>query len=210
MSNSSLVSYTKLSPNCSKRTSPISKITIHHAATINASLEGLGNGFANPNRQASSNYGIDSSGRIGMFVEEKNRAWTSSNTNNDDMAITIEVANSSGSPNWEVSDKAYEALIALCVDICKRNNIKELIYTGDKQGNLTRHNMFVATTCPGPYLQSRFSEIADRVNKQLKNDGAAANKKTIYRVQVGAFTVKENAEKLAAELRSKGYDTIIK
>ena len=113
MSNSSLVSYTKLSPNYSKRTAKITKITIHHAAVVNASLVGLGNGFANPARQASSNYGIDSAGRIGMYVEEHNRAWTSSNSENDNSAITIEVANSSGSPNWEVSDKAYEALIKL-------------------------------------------------------------------------------------------------
>lgn len=175
MSNSKLVSYIKLSPNYSKRTAPISKITIHHAAVVNASLEGLGNGFAKPSRQASSNYGIDSNGKIGMFVEEHNRAWTSSNTENDNVAITIEVANSKGSPNWEVSNKAFEALIALCVDICKRNNIKELNYTGDKNGNLTRHNMFAATTCPGPYLQSRFSEITERVNAQLKNVVATPN-----------------------------------
>jgi N-acetyl-anhydromuramyl-L-alanine amidase AmpD len=175
MSNSSLVSYTKLSPNYSKRGSKISKITIHHAAVVNASLEGLGNGFANPARKASSNYGIDSNGRIGMFVEEHNRAWTSSNTANDDVAITIEVANSKGAPNWEVSDKAYEALIALCVDICKRNNIKELVYTGDAKGNLTRHNMFAATTCPGPYLQSRFSDITKAVNKELGKSTITTN-----------------------------------
>lgn len=176
MSNSNLVSYTKLSPNYSVRTAKISKITIHHAAVVNASLVGLGNGFANPARQASSNYGIDSNGKIGMYVEEKNRAWTSSNSENDNMAITIEVANSSGSPDWKVSDAAYEALIALCVDICKRNDIKELVYTGDKSGNLTRHNMFAATTCPGPYLQSRFSNIAERVNKELGK--TATNKPT--------------------------------
>lgn len=175
MSNSNLVSYTKLSPNYSVRTAKISKITIHHAAVVNASLVGLGNGFANPARRASSNYGIDSNGKIGMYVEEKNRAWTSSNSENDNMAITIEVANSSGSPDWKVSDAAYEALIALCVDICKRNDIKELVYTGDKSGNLTRHNMFAATTCPGPYLQSRFSNIAERVNKELGKTTTTTN-----------------------------------
>ena len=211
MSNSSLVKYTKISPNSSARTAPISKITIHHAAVVNASLVGLGNGFAKPERQASSNYGIDSSGNIGLFVDESRRAWTSSNRDNDNVAVTIEVANSKGAPNWEVSDEALAALIELCVDICKRNGIKELNYTGTPEGNLTRHNMFIATTCPGAYLESKFSYIAKEVNARLKNDGATANKTTIYRVQVGAFKEKENAEKLLKQLQAQGYtDAFIK
>lgn len=175
MSNSSLVSYTKLSPNKNVRNAPITKITIHHMAIVNGSLEGVGNHFAKSSAQASSNYGIDSEGRIALYVEEQYRAWTSSNAANDHAAITIEVANSKGAPNWEVSDKAYEALINLCVDICKRNNIKELVYTGDKTGNLTRHNMFANTTCPGPYLQSRFDDIANRVNKELGKTTTTTN-----------------------------------
>lgn len=205
MSNSNLVSYTRISPNSSERTAPISKITIHHAAVVNASLVGFGNGFAQPSRQASSNYGIDSNGKIGMYVEESRRAWTSSNKENDNVAVTIEVANSKGAPNWEVSDKALAALIDLCTDICKRNGIKELIFTGDKNGNLTMHKYFAATGCPGAYLESKFPYIAQEVNKRLN-----ANK-TIYRVQVGAFTNKEYAENLRKELQSKGYkDAFIK
>jgi N-acetyl-anhydromuramyl-L-alanine amidase AmpD len=166
--NSKLVSYTKLSPNYSTRTGKITKITIHHAAVVNASLVGLGNGFNNPNRRASSNYGIDSNGRIGMYVEEKNRAWTSSSSANDNVAVTIEVANDGGAPDWHVSDKALAALIDLCVDICKRNDIKELNYTGNASGNLTKHSYFANTLCPGPYLGGRFSYIAEEVNKRLK------------------------------------------
>lgn len=167
MSNSSLISYTQLSPNCSARTSEIKKITIHHAACVNCSLAALGAVFAPKSRQASSNYGIDSEGNIGMFVEEKNRAWTSSNFNNDNQAVTIEVVNSTGAPDWKVSDKAYAALINLCVDICKRNNIKEINFTGDKNGNLTMHKWFASTACPGPYLEKKFSDIAAKVNEQL-------------------------------------------
>ncbi len=167
MGYSKLVSYIQLSPNYSKRTGKISKITIHHAAGVNATLKGMGNIFSKPSRQASSNYGIDSQGNIALYVDEDYRAWTSSSKENDNVAVTIEVANSTGAPNWEVSAKAYAALIDLCVDICKRNGIKALEYTGDKTGNLTRHNMFAATACPGPYLQGKFSEIATKVNAQL-------------------------------------------
>lgn len=168
MSNSPLVQYTKLSPNCNKpRKDKIKKITIHHMAGV-LSVETCGNIFANGSRQASSNYAIGSDGRIAMYVEEANRSWCSSNAANDHQAITIEVSNSQNGGNWPVSDYVLSRLIELCVDICKRNGIKKLNYTGDATGNLTRHNMFANTACPGPYLQSKFPYIAEQVNKQLE------------------------------------------
>lgn len=212
MSNSSLVSYTRISPNSSARTKAISKITIHHAATVNASLEGMGNHFAKSSSQASSNYGIDSNGKIALYVDESRRAWTSSNAENDNVAVTIEVANSKGAPNWEVSDKALAALIELCADICKRNNIKQLNYTGTKAGNLTRHNMFAATACPGTYLQSKFPYIAAEVNKKLsgKVEEKAETAEVLYKVQTGAFANKENAEKLLKQLEAAGFNGFVK
>ena len=153
MSNSSLVNYVKLSPNYSSRNgSKITTITIHHVAG-NLSVEEIGNVFAHISREASANYGIGSDGRVGLYVEECNRAWTSASYDNDRKSVTIEVANDSGAPNWHVSNKAMAKLIDLCVDICKRNGIKKLNYTGDKTGNLTMHKMFAATVCPRPIFR---------------------------------------------------------
>lgn len=167
MSNSSLISYTKISPNrTSPRKKPIRKITIHHMAS-NLTVEQCGTVFAPTSRKASSNYGIGTDGRIGMYVEEKDRAWTSSSPDNDNQAVTIEVANNTPGPNWTVSDKAMASLIDLCVDICKRNGIQRLNFTGDKTGNLTMHCYFKSTLCPGPYLKSKFPYIASEVNKRL-------------------------------------------
>jgi len=167
MSNSSLVQYTRISPNSTNpRRKKIKKITIHHMAGA-LSVETCGNIFARPERRASSNYAVGVDGRIAMYVEEKNRAWTSSNSANDDEAVTIEVANSAVGGNWPVSDKVLARTIDLCVDICKRNAIEKLVYTGDKNGNLTRHDMFANTACPGPYLGSKFPYIAAEVNKRL-------------------------------------------
>lgn len=167
MSNSSLVNYTKLSPNHSSRNGhKISKITIHHMAG-NASVETCGNIFASSNRQASANYGVDSNGRVGLYVDEAYRSWASSNRANDEVAVTIEVANDEYGGNWHVSDTALQKTIELCVDICKRNGIKQLNFTGDKNGNLTMHKYFIATACPGPYLASKFPYIAAEVNKRL-------------------------------------------
>lgn len=171
MSNSPLVNYTRISPNSSNpRNKPISKITIHHMAG-NLTVEQCGNVFANKNRQASSNYGIGTDGRVGLYVDEANRSWASSSRENDNMAVTIEVANDQIGGNWHIADKALSKLIDLCTDICKRNGIKKLNFTGDKNGNLTMHKYFAATACPGPYLERKFPYIADEVNKRLSGSG---------------------------------------
>lgn len=170
MSNSPLVVYTKLSPNFTKMANKVNKkITIHHMAG-NCSIETCGAIFASASRKASSNYGIGSDGRIGLYVNECDRSWCSSSRSNDEQAITIEVANNSGAPNWTVSAKAYAALLNLCEDICRRNNIKKLNFTGDASGNLTMHEWFADTNCPGPYLKSKFKDIAAEVNKRLAGE----------------------------------------
>lgn len=169
--NSSLTEYVYLSPNANfPREDVIRKITIHHMAG-DLTLERLGASFAQQDRRASSNYAIDSQGRVGLYVEEDNQAWTSRSPKNDSQAVTIEVANDEIGGDWHVSDTAYERLIDLCVDICRRNGIQKLNYTGDETGNLTLHSMFYSETqCPGPYLKSRMGEIAAEVNQRLEVD----------------------------------------
>lgn len=188
MSNSSLVSYTKLVKNYTPMINKkINKITIHHMAG-NLSLEVCGNIF-NGTRQASSNYAIDSNGKIALYVEEKNRAWTSSSSWNDSQAITIEVANDN-LKTYSISDKTYKSLIDLCVDICKRNDIKKLEFTGDKNGTLTYHYMFAATACPGPYIKSLTNKICNDVNSRLNNNNSNSNSNT----ECNTSTIKKENE----------------
>ena len=222
MSKSKLVDYTKISPNSSARTANISKITLHHMAG-NLSVEACAAVFQNTSRQASSNYGVGTDGRIGLYVDESRRAWTSSNRDNDNVAVTIEVANDGGAPDWHVSDKALEATIALCVDICQRNGIKKLNFTGDKSGNLTMHKWFSATQCPGPYLESKFPYIAEEVNRRLSAGGTVtATPNTpkkekpvsggtggvLYRVQVGAYNSKTTAEARKKKMEAAGFSDV--
>lgn len=133
----------------------------------NSSVESCGEWFANKNSQASANYGIGSDGRIALYVDESDRAWTSGSYDNDHQAVTIEVANCSGGPEWKVSEVALYSLVRLCADICERNGIRKLEYTGDSSGNLTLHKFFRPTLCPGPYLESRMPWIAKQVNERL-------------------------------------------
>lgn len=167
MSNSSLINYTRISPNrTSPRRNKIDRITIHHMAG-NLTVETCGNVFASSSRQASSNYGIGSDGRVGMYVEEKDRAWTSSSSANDNRAVTIEVADNKIGNGWGSSNSAMAKLILLCADICRRNGIARLVYTGNTNGNLTLHKWFASTDCPGAFLESQMPTIASEVNKLL-------------------------------------------
>ena len=171
--NSPLVNYTKISPNkTSPRNHVIDTVTIH-CVVGQCSVEALGNIFAPTSKQASSNYGIGPDGRIGMYVEEKDRSWCSSNGANDNRAITIEVASDTTSP-YKVTDAAFNSLIKLLADICKRNNIKSLKWKADKnlighpeEQNMTVHRWFANKSCPGDYLYNKHYEIAEKVNELL-------------------------------------------
>lgn len=222
--NSSLVSYTKLSPNHSgQRTHSIDRIT-PHCVVGQCSVETLGSIFYPTSRQASCQYGIGSDGRIGMYVEEKNRSWCSSSNANDQRAITIECASDTTEP-YTMNSKVYDALIKLCVDICKRNGKKKLIWLGDKDKTLnynpksdemviTVHRWFANKSCPGNWLYARLGDLATKVTAQLA--GTTTNPETptatLYRVrktwsdsktQKGAFKVLSNAKKCADD--NAGY-----
>ena len=171
--NSSLVSYTRISPNRnSPRNHSIDTISIH-CYVGQVSVEDMGAWFANIGAQASSNYGIGSDGRIGLFVSECDRSWCTSSRDNDNRAITIERASDRTDP-YAVNDQVYESLIKLLVDICKRNHIKQLLWKGDKnligqvdKQNMTVHRWFANKACPGDYLYNRHGDIARRVNEKL-------------------------------------------
>ena len=215
LSNSKLISYTKISPN---RTSPrnhkIDTVTIH-CVVGQCSVETLGNIFAPTSRQASCNYGIGADGRIGMYCEEKDCSWCSSNAANDNRAITIEVASDTKHP-YAVNAKAYAALIDLLVDICKRNGIPRLVWSTSKADrvnhkngcNMTVHRDYANKSCPGEYLYSRHAQIASEVNKRLgSTDTRPQPEKVLYRVQTGAFRNKAGAEALLQQVKAKGFDT---
>lgn len=218
MVKSSLAKVVVESPNkSSPRMSKVDTITIHCMAG-NLSVESCGALFAKSSRKASSNYGIGSDGRIACYVGEDDRSWCSSNRANDNRAITIEVANDGGAETgWHVSDKAYKSLISLLVDICKRNNITKLVWSNNKNDrvnhkngcNMTVHRDFDNKSCPGDYLYSLHSKIANEVNTLLGvvKEDKPANK--LYRVQVGAYSVKKNAINMQNKLKSYGIDSII-
>lgn len=172
---SSLAYKTIMSPNKNKRNHAVDTITIH-AMAGNMTAESCGNWFAKSSTKASSNYGVDSNGKIACYVPEEYRSWATSNAANDHRAITIEVANDGGAnTGWHVSNTALAALIKLIVDICKRNGIKKLVWSTKKDDrvnhrngcNMTVHRDYANKACPGDYLMSKHPYIVDQVNAKL-------------------------------------------
>lgn len=194
-SNSSMVVYTKLSPNHSgQRTHSIDRIT-PHCVVGQCSVETLGSIFEPASRQASSNYGIGADGRVGMYVEEKNRSWCSSSKENDQRAVTIECASDTTEP-YAFRDVVYQTLIKLCVDICKRNGKTKLLWLGDKDTTLaympktdemvlTVHRWFANKSCPGNWMYARMGDLASKVTAELS--GAAQEPAKVTGTQATAL-----------------------
>ena len=177
MGNSPLSVVTMLSPNHSgNRTHIVDRIT-PHCVVGQCSAEALGQWFSKSSTQASSNYGIDKDGRIGLYVEEKNRSWCSSSASNDNRAITIECASDSQSP-YAMNNSVYSSLIKLCIDICSRYGKTKLIWFNNKQESLayqpkddemvlTVHRWFASKECPGDWLYNRLGDLAEKVTAAL-------------------------------------------
>ena len=221
--NSSMVSYTRLSPNHSgQRTHSIDRIT-PHCVVGQLSAESICGCFTSPSRQASCNYGIGTDGRVSLCVEEKNRSWCSSSNANDQRAVTIECASDKTEP-YAMNSRVYDSLVKLCTDICRRNGKKKLLWLGDRNKTLnyapksdemvlTVHRWFANKSCLGDWLYARLGDLAARVTAAL-GTGISADKAAsqLYRVrktwadsksQKGAFSILANAKKCASS--NKGY-----
>ncbi len=223
MSNSSLVVYTKLSPNHSgQRTHSIDRIT-PHCVVGQLSAESICGCFTSTSRQASCNYGIGTDGRISLCVEEKNRSWCSSNRDNDQRAVTIECASDKAEP-YTMNEKVYASLITLCTDICKRNGKTKLLWFGDKAKTLayapktdemvlTVHRWFKNKSCPGNWLYGRMGDLATQVTNRL--GGTAETVSNVpYKVRVtdDALNIRKGAGtsySIVGVIRDRGIYTIV-
>lgn len=180
----------------SPRAYPVQKVTVHHMAA-DLSIEGCQGVFLVPDREASSNYGVDSYGRIGCYVPEEDGAWTSASWWNDNQAITIEVADED-TYNWVPSQAAYDSTVALCADICMRYGI-EPSYTGGTDGTFTEHRMYAATSCPGPWWHAHMGEFVEDVKKKMYGEPEPKEEPVTYE------EMQQIAELCAAKVAESAY-----
>lgn len=206
--NSSMITYQNITKNKTiNRNHNIDTLTIHCYVGQVTAKEGC-DYFASTDIKVSANYVIGYDGSIGLSVDEKDRSWCSSDYDNDNRAVTIEVASGKIEP-YQITDAAMSALIELCADICKRNNIEKLLWKDDKnligqidKQNITLHRWFAKTrSCPGTYIYEHLPYIVSAVNAKLNDK--------IWRVQLGAFTYYENALNMVKILKERGFDAYI-
>ena len=228
MKNSNLVDCTIYSPNHSgKRKNNVDRIT-PHCVVGQLTAESIGGCFTSKNKEASCNYGIGKDGRVALIVDEDNRSWCSSSSANDHRAITIECASDSKEP-YTFNDAVYNKLVALCVDICQRYGKSKLLWIDNKDKALTYepkademlltvHRWFANKACPGAWLYERMGQLASTVTEKLggKSEATAsgtAEKEeqtgTLYKVQVGAYSKKENADAQLEKAKAAGFDAFI-
>lgn len=204
--NSSLVDCTVKSPNHSgKRTHSIDRIT-PHCVVGQLSAESIGGCFTKQSVQASCNYGIGTDGRVCLVVDEANRSWCSSSNANDQRAITIECASDKTEP-YTMNSAVYNKLVKLCVDICKRNGLKKVLWISDKDKSLaytpksgecvlTVHRWFANKSCPGNWLYGRMAQLAADINAGLGNSTGTGSTSTgttagtVTNFPAAPFTVK--------------------
>ena len=227
MSNSKLATYTLLSPNCTKpRNAKIDTITPHCVAG-NLSIESTLKLFVPKERQASCNYAIGTDGRIGLGVDEANRSWCSSSASNDHRAITVEIANDGGAPDWHMSDAAIEAFIRLSVDICTRYNFKGVYYDHDKTAphrnngymRITLHRWFANKDCPGNYFISKIPYVVGEINKRMTATQQPEPKPTqavfspyLVKITADELNIRAGAgtnHKVVGVIKDKGIYTIV-
>lgn len=189
---SELICYEKLSPNITKpRSGPIRRITPHCVAgnlTVEAIL-GLAHMVTyDVKLGASCTYAIGTDGRVGLGVEETNRPWTTSGKH-DHEAITFEIANVGGAPDWRISDEAINTWLTLSVELCKTYGFKKIHYetkpatvkstaveewikTWAKQDEMiiTLHSWYVNKDCPGPYFIRQLPWLAKEINRRLAGE----------------------------------------
>lgn len=137
----------------------ITHITVHHMAGVLTAAQ-CGNIFARAGRNGSANYGVGSDGKVGLYVNESDRAWADGNWQSNCTTVSIETSNSSTGGNWPVSAKTFDKLVQLVADIAKRNGLGKLV----PGKNLTWHSMYSSTACPGDYLRGKMQELANRAN----------------------------------------------
>lgn len=179
----------------------ITEICIHHTAGC-ISLETLGKIWQNPNRHGSSNYGIKD-GEVAQFVEDKDIAWCNSNWESNSRSLSVEICNSTGAPSWEVSDESLDSLRGLLVTLCQKYKIKKLIY----QKNLTIHQQYTATACPGPYLLKMLPMICTQVNEMIETLEAPIGLTVFKNIQPVTKGDANTIAQLLDDLRLD-YDTI--
>lgn len=214
MSYAMNVDYVHHTKNYNNRLMEPDRITVHHVVG-QASVESIAKMFP-ASRQSSCNYAIGSDGRLMGMVPDEYRSWCSSSQANDTRSYTIECSDDP-TPPYKFNDVVYNKLVDLCEALCRKHGKTKLLWISDKNASLTHkmqsnemlltvHRWFSATQCPGTWMMEHMGNLAEDVTKRLSGVPTGT---VLYRVQVGAFKEKKNADSYAETLKGMGFSTYV-
>lgn len=169
------------------------RIVVHNTANDASARNEITYMISN-NKEVSFHYAVDDK-EVVQGIPENRNAWHSGDGGNgkgNREGVAIEICYSKSGGDRFI--KAEKNAVELIVDILKRYG-----WGVDK---VTKHQDYSGKYCPHRTLDNGW----DRFIKMIE---AKMNSK-LYRVQVGAFANRANAEKLLNELKSKGYSAFIK
>lgn len=168
-------------------------ITVHNTANTNkganAEMHARYQHNGSGGRQASWHYTVDDT-EIWQTLEDNQQGWHAGDGsgNGNTQSIGIEICENSDG-NFE---RAVENAQWLIRTLMNTNNIS--------LSNVVTHKHWSGKECPRKLLP-RWNEFKNGIDQGSPN--------ILYKVQIGAFSKRENAEQLANQANAKGFDTFI-
>lgn len=139
------------------RAGTINKIVLHHNAG-NLTIRGCYNVWQD--REASAHYQVQSDGRIGQLVWDKDTAWHAGDFNANATSIGIEHADCQTRP-WKISDACLENGAHLVAALCKYYKLGRPTW----MKNVFPHSHFSATECPASIAGSQNAAYMKRAQQ---------------------------------------------
>ena len=170
-----------------------SRIVVHNTANDASARTEVSYMISN-DQEVSFHYAVDDK-EVVQGIPENRNAWhcgdgATGKGNREGIAIEICYSKSGGSRFTKAEQNAAQ----LIADILKRY--------GWGVGAVTKHQDYNGKYCPHRTLDQGWDRFIKMIEAKMSNK--------LYKVQVGAFANRANADRLCNELKSKGYNAFIK
>ena len=146
----------------------IDMVVIHHNAGV-LSIDQIWQVWQT--RQASAHYQVESGGRIGQLVYDRETAWHAANANINARSIGIEISNSAGAASdWPITDTAIVESGKLTAAVCWLYKLGRPV----SGRNVRFHREFTSTSCPyhlapgGKYHQRLMKAATDHYDWMVR------------------------------------------
>jgi hypothetical protein len=154
-------------------------ITLHHNGGVRLSHDQILGIWKT--RPASAHLNVDAQATWAQYVLLNEYAWSTGSTNGNRRSISIEMANISRDPNWDVAEATWREAARMVGFLCH-----EVIGVRPSASNVVPHHFWKATTCAGPTIDRVMPQILHLANQSydyFRGGGTPAPKPVPTKVQ---------------------------